>query len=137
MAYKIFNPASIDGKYFFQNLSTQRIQHVELIPLTENSPIGRPIRIDDRDELKKFVAMWSGAGTFIANHPTDRWSIEIRFHADKRIYSGVLRGTTNQGVMFDFNESPTKWPVASEYRLATSSTEVEAVLKNIGDSSGM
>ncbi|MBM7124562.1 hypothetical protein ACFFJT_21100 [Dyella flava] len=132
MAYKIFNPAASDGKKFFQNLREQKVRYVELTPKSGISPIGRSIRINSCDELNRFLAIWNGADTFIANHPKDVWSVRVRLYADKGVYSGVLRVTTNQGVMFDFDGSPTGWPVISEYQLRRSSpAQIEAVLQSL------
>ena len=134
IAYKIFNPAASDGKMFFQHLSEQKIQYVELSPIVGSSPIGRFVFIKDSDELNRFISIWSGADTFIANHPKDRWSVSVKFFTERGVYSGVLRATINQGVMFDFDGSPTKWPVISEYLLTKSPMQVEAILRSLSGS---
>jgi hypothetical protein len=131
IAYKIFNPAASDGKRFFQHLSEQKIQYIELMPVAGSSPIGRFITTNDSDELNRFVSIWNGADTFIANHPKDNWSVSVKFYTERGVYSGVLRATINQGVMFDFDGSPTKWPVISEYRLTKSSAQVEDILRSL------
>jgi hypothetical protein len=130
MAYKIFNQAAEDGEHFFQNLSAQKIKYIEIVPLGGNSPIHRFVMIDGSDELSRFVAAWNGSHTIIANHPKDIWSVTVAFHADKGVYSGVLRATSNQGVIFDFNGSPTGWPVASAYLLMKSRQEVEGLMQD-------
>ena len=131
MSYKMLNPAASDGKVFFQHLTTQKIQCIELSPLDSNSPIRRFVTIKNTDELNIFIKSWTGINTFIANHPKDIWSMTVMFHTDRGTYSGVLRATTNQGMMFDFNRSPTGWPVNSEYQLVKSRPEIEAMLQSL------
>jgi hypothetical protein len=131
MAYKIFNPAASDGKEFFQHLPEKKIHFIELTPLDRSSPIKHSLSINDRYEVSRFIAIWGGVDTFVANHPKDAWAIGVKFHTDKGIYSGVLRATINQGMMFDFNKSPTGWPVISEYQFKKSQAQIEAILKSI------
>jgi hypothetical protein len=131
VAYKFLNPATIDGNKFFYHLSEQKIQYIELMPLAASSPIRRSIKIDGGGELQNFLAAWHGLYAFVANHPKDLWSISVRFHTDRGVYSGVLRATTNQGVMFEFDTSPTGWPVASDYQLMPSPTKVAAMLESL------
>jgi hypothetical protein len=134
MAYKFFNPAAIDGRNFFRHLSVQRIQSIELMPLSDGAPIHRPIVIRDRNQVRQFVAAWGGVGPVVLNHPRDLWSMDIRFHTDKGAYGGVLRSTRNQGLVFQFNSSPTGWPVASEYQLWVLSASFETALEHLSDS---
>jgi hypothetical protein len=134
MTYKIFNPAASDGKDFFQGLPAQKIRYVELTPAYGSPPIGRSMVISDHDKVIRFTKIWVGIDTLLANHPKDIWSINVVFHADRGIYSGVIRATSNQGVIFDFDKGPSAWPVSSEYQFRLPLNEIECILRSLSQS---
>lgn len=129
--FKFFDPGERDGKFFFQHLNGQDIQYIVLQPTTEGAPIWGAMKITSKEKIDRFLGIWKGVDTFIANHPKDRWSIHVKFYCTKGVYSGELRSTSNQGVMFEFNQGPSKWPVLSNYRLMKSTSDVDAVLDSL------
>lgn len=131
VGYKLFNPASSDGKKFFHQLPAQNIHYVELGRTSNGAPAGHSVRIENRDDLNRFISIWGGVDTFAANHPRTTWSVAITINTDQGNYGGTLRGTSNQGVIFDFDRSPTGWAVNDQYQLAKSPIEVEAVLRSL------
>lgn len=131
MLFKLLNPGESDGKNFFQHLNEQEIEYIELQPVAGISPIGGTLKIVDKGQIDQILYMWKGVNKFVANHPKTRWSIHVSFHSIEGVYAGILTSTSNQGVMFEFNQGPTRWPVLSDYQLLKSSTEVEVILQRI------
>lgn len=129
VTYKLFNPAEAEGKRFFGHLSTAKIESVEFESRDSLDRSVTTLKVTDRRKLDEFFAAWRGADTIWANHPKYLWAMRVRFNTSKGVYAGRLGGTSNQGVLFTFDQSPSGWPVSAQYQLVGSPERMERVLR--------
>jgi hypothetical protein len=134
MVYALFNPAAADGSAFFHHLSKMKIESIDVTSLDGGIAQGSTVEIVDKNDLDKFIGAWRGMDTFLPNHPKITSSDRITFHTSKGRYSGVLQRTSNQGVMFIFDDSPTGWPVSRSYQLVGTPEHMDAVLRSLSNS---
>lgn len=133
VGYKLFNPAEADGKRFFQHLSAANVESVELESFDDVTGHVYTRKVVDKQKLEQFFEAWRGADTIIPNHPKQLWVVRVRFETFKGVYGGTLSGTTNQGVLFTFNESPWGWPVSAIYQLVGPAERMDRVLQAMAD----
>jgi hypothetical protein len=134
IVYALFNPAAADGNTFFHNLSSMKIESIEVTSLDSGIAQGSTIEIVEQNDLEKFISAWRGMDTFVPNHPTIISSDRVTFHTSKGRYSGVLQETSNQGVMFIFDDSPLGWPVSRYYQLIGTPEHMDAVFRSLSNS---
>lgn len=133
VGYKFFNPAEADGKRLFQHLSTANAESVEIESTDGVTGNVYTTKVVDQLKLQQFFDAWRGADTIIPNHPKHLWSVRVRFNTSKGVYGGTLSGTSNQGVLFTFNQSPWGWPVSAIYQLVGSPERMDRVLRAMAD----
>jgi hypothetical protein len=133
ITYKFFNPFEADGKEFFQHLSKANVDSIELESVDDFTHVAYLKKVVDRQKLEQFFEAWRGSGTIISNHPRYIWSTRVRFNTPKGVYGGALSGTSNQGVLFTFDQSPSGWPVRAEYQLVGAPERMDRVLQDIAD----
>jgi hypothetical protein len=129
--YIEFNPSAVDGRNFFHHLSKMKIDSIEVMSLDSGLAYGDTVEIDDPKDLQLFLRAWRGMDTFLPNHPRIVSSDRVTFHTSKGIYAGVLSGTSNQGVIFLFNDSPKGWPVSSYYQLIGTPEHMSEVMRSL------
>jgi hypothetical protein len=133
VGYKLFNPAEAEGKSFFQNLSTAKVEWVEFESPGSATSAMSTRKVVDQQKLEQFFDAWRGADTIIPNHPRQLWAIRVRFNTSKGVYGGTLSATSNQGVLFTFNQSPSGWPVSAIYQLVGPPERMDRVLQATAD----
>lgn len=94
------SPEAREAARFFDEMPSERILEVQLLPYTVSSLSDRVLRITDRARIASLANILRSARPVSLNHPSARWVATLRLITAERDYGGLVESTDNdQGVV--------------------------------------